>query len=255
MAVVYVGGVGGRVGGRACHIAKITSTGAGDEPSPQVRPPPGARLTDDEEDVLCVHLVRRRGRRAGERAGKGAQTGQATLPALARRQSEPPAHLEACATCQARPPPGRHRDKGARAPPRPGSRAPTLLLPPLRRTVINSPRGFLRPPFSGTLTCVPSSIFSSACCTPSPLTSRVIVTPALARGRAGRGVINRGWAQRRGPQLPCVLPRLNSRTDARSQALGTGRSPPGRLRTPWEPRPAPAAHPPRSSWPPCPPHQ
>mmetsp|Transcript_8766 Transcript_8766/g.25246 ORF Transcript_8766/g.25246 Transcript_8766/m.25246 type:complete len:210 (+) Transcript_8766:477-1106(+) len=38
----------------------------------------------------------------------------------------------------------------------------------------NSPRGFFRPPFSGTFTTVPSSIFSRACWTPSPLTSRVM---------------------------------------------------------------------------------
>mmetsp|Transcript_12269 Transcript_12269/g.29946 ORF Transcript_12269/g.29946 Transcript_12269/m.29946 type:complete len:232 (+) Transcript_12269:1475-2170(+) len=45
-------------------------------------------------------------------------------------------------------------------------------------TWMKSPRGFLRPPFSGTLTTVPSSILSSACCTPSPLTSRVTVKPS-----------------------------------------------------------------------------
>ena len=38
-----------------------------------------------------------------------------------------------------------------------------------------SPLGFLRPPFSGTFTVVPSSILSSACCTPSPLTSLVML--------------------------------------------------------------------------------
>lgn len=38
-----------------------------------------------------------------------------------------------------------------------------------------SPLGFLRPPFSGTFTVVPSSIFSKACCTPSPLTSLVML--------------------------------------------------------------------------------
>jgi hypothetical protein len=32
----------------------------------------------------------------------------------------------------------------------------------------------LRPPCGGTLATVPSRIFSSACCTPSPDTSRVI---------------------------------------------------------------------------------
>ena len=34
--------------------------------------------------------------------------------------------------------------------------------------------GCLRPPLGGTLATVPSRIFSSACCTPSPLTSRVM---------------------------------------------------------------------------------
>ena len=34
--------------------------------------------------------------------------------------------------------------------------------------------GCLRPPCGGTLATVPSRIFSSACCTPSPETSRVI---------------------------------------------------------------------------------
>jgi len=38
-----------------------------------------------------------------------------------------------------------------------------------------SPLGFLRPPFSGTFTVVPSSILSKACCTPSPLTSLVML--------------------------------------------------------------------------------
>ena len=38
-----------------------------------------------------------------------------------------------------------------------------------------SPLGFLRPPFSGTFTVVPSSILSRACCTPSPLTSLVML--------------------------------------------------------------------------------
>ena len=38
-----------------------------------------------------------------------------------------------------------------------------------------SPRGFLRPPFSGTFTVVPSSILRRACCTPSPLTSLVML--------------------------------------------------------------------------------
>ena len=40
--------------------------------------------------------------------------------------------------------------------------------------VRNSWWGCLRPPCGGTLACVPSRIFSSACWTPSPDTSRVI---------------------------------------------------------------------------------
>lgn len=45
------------------------------------------------------------------------------------------------------------------------------------RTATKLPPGFLRPPFSGTFTTVPSSIFSSACCTPSPAARR---PPSLA---------------------------------------------------------------------------
>ena len=44
-----------------------------------------------------------------------------------------------------------------------------------------SPRGFFRPPFSGTFTTAPSTILSSACCTPSPLTSRVMLTFSVLR--------------------------------------------------------------------------
>mmetsp|Transcript_33191 Transcript_33191/g.87224 ORF Transcript_33191/g.87224 Transcript_33191/m.87224 type:complete len:241 (+) Transcript_33191:1195-1917(+) len=44
-----------------------------------------------------------------------------------------------------------------------------------------SVRGFLRPPRSGTLTVVPSSILSKACCTPSPETSRVIAMASERR--------------------------------------------------------------------------
>ncbi len=40
--------------------------------------------------------------------------------------------------------------------------------------VRNSWWGCLRPPWGGTEAVVPSRIFSSACCTPSPETSRVI---------------------------------------------------------------------------------
>ena len=45
----------------------------------------------------------------------------------------------------------------------------------------NSCCGCLRPPFGGTLAIVPSMILSSACCTPSPETSRVIDGFSLLR--------------------------------------------------------------------------
>ena len=41
--------------------------------------------------------------------------------------------------------------------------------------------GCLRPPCGGTLATVPSMILSSACCTPSPETSRVIEGLSLLR--------------------------------------------------------------------------
>ena len=46
---------------------------------------------------------------------------------------------------------------------------------------MNSWCGCLRPPCGGTLAVVPSRIFSSACCTPSPDTSRVIEGFSLLR--------------------------------------------------------------------------
>ena len=56
---------------------------------------------------------------------------------------------------------------------------PTNAPPQMNRmlvvsTGVNSWCGCLRPPCGGTLATVPSRIFSSACCTPSPETSRVI---------------------------------------------------------------------------------
>jgi len=56
---------------------------------------------------------------------------------------------------------------------------PSNVPPQMNRMFIvsiwmNSWCGCLRPPCGGTLASVPSMIFSSACCTPSPLTSRVI---------------------------------------------------------------------------------
>ena len=41
--------------------------------------------------------------------------------------------------------------------------------------------GCLRPPFGGTLAIVPSMILRSACCTPSPDTSRVMLGLSLLR--------------------------------------------------------------------------
>ena len=57
--------------------------------------------------------------------------------------------------------------------------SPTKAPPQMNRmfvvsTGVNSWCGCLRPPCGGTLATVPSRIFSSACCTPSPETSRVI---------------------------------------------------------------------------------
>ena len=46
---------------------------------------------------------------------------------------------------------------------------------------MNSWWGCLRPPCGGTLAVVPSRIFSNACCTPSPDTSRVIDGFSLLR--------------------------------------------------------------------------
>ena len=57
--------------------------------------------------------------------------------------------------------------------------SPTNAPPQMKRMLVvsiwkNSWCGCLRPPCGGTLATVPSRIFSSACCTPSPDTSRVI---------------------------------------------------------------------------------
>ncbi len=56
---------------------------------------------------------------------------------------------------------------------------PTKAPPQMKRMLVVSMRmsscwGCLRPPWGGTLASVPSRILSSACCTPSPETSRVI---------------------------------------------------------------------------------
>lgn len=52
---------------------------------------------------------------------------------------------------------------------------PTMNRMSLVSRATISPLGFLRPPFSGTFTVVPSSILSKACWTPSPLTSLVML--------------------------------------------------------------------------------
>jgi hypothetical protein len=63
---------------------------------------------------------------------------------------------------------------------------PVKAPPQMKRMLVvsmatNSALGFLRPPRSGTLTTAPSSILSSACCTPSPETSRVIAMASALR--------------------------------------------------------------------------
>ena len=63
---------------------------------------------------------------------------------------------------------------------------PSNAPPAMKRTFvvsiwINSWCGCLRPPCGGTLATVPSRIFSKACWTPSPETSRVIETFSLLR--------------------------------------------------------------------------
>ena len=57
--------------------------------------------------------------------------------------------------------------------------SPTKAPPQMNRmfvvsTLMNSCCGCFRPPLGGTLAIVPSRILRSACCTPSPETSRVI---------------------------------------------------------------------------------
>ena len=69
--------------------------------------------------------------------------------------------------------------------PRRPTRSPTIFSSPAKAPAtmnstlvvsiwMNSWCGCLRPPCGGTDAWVPSRIFSSACCTPSPETSRVI---------------------------------------------------------------------------------
>ncbi len=63
---------------------------------------------------------------------------------------------------------------------------PTNAPPAMKRMLLvstcrNSCCGCLRPPFGGTFATVPSMIFRSACCTPSPETSRVIEGLSLLR--------------------------------------------------------------------------
>ena len=64
--------------------------------------------------------------------------------------------------------------------------SPANAPPTMNRTLVvsiwmNSWCGCLRPPCGGTDAVVPSRIFSSACCTPSPETSRVIDGFSLLR--------------------------------------------------------------------------
>ena len=66
------------------------------------------------------------------------------------------------------------------------SSRPTKAPPQMKRMLVvsicrNSWCGCLRPPCGGTLHWVPSRILSSACCTPSPETSRVIDGLSLLR--------------------------------------------------------------------------
>ena len=61
------------------------------------------------------------------------------------------------------------------------SSRPTNVPPQMNRMCVVSIwmyccSGCLRPPWGGMLAIVPSSIFSRACCTPSPETSRVMET-------------------------------------------------------------------------------
>ena len=63
---------------------------------------------------------------------------------------------------------------------------PANAPPQMKRMLVvsiwmNSWWGCLRPPCGGTEAVVPSRIFSSACCTPSPDTSRVIDGFSLLR--------------------------------------------------------------------------
>ena len=63
---------------------------------------------------------------------------------------------------------------------------PAKAPPQMNRMLVvsiwmNSWWGCLRPPCGGTEAVVPSRIFSSACCTPSPETSRVIDGFSLLR--------------------------------------------------------------------------
>ena len=57
---------------------------------------------------------------------------------------------------------------------RPANAPPTMNRMFVVSIWMNSWCGCLRPPCGGTEAVVPSRIFSSACCTPSPETSRVI---------------------------------------------------------------------------------
>src|SRR5665213_554713 len=64
---------------------------------------------------------------------------------------------------------------------KPTNAPPQINNIPLVSTRIYSCCGCLRPPWGGTLQTVPSNIFSNACWTPSPETSRVIETFSVLR--------------------------------------------------------------------------
>ena len=64
---------------------------------------------------------------------------------------------------------------------RPSKAPPQMKRMFLVLTWMNSWWGCLRPPWGGTLATVPSTIFKSACCTPSPDTSRVMEVFSLLR--------------------------------------------------------------------------
>ena len=132
-----------------------------------------ARLGQDRDEILMGELVDgRHDRQAADELGDQAVLdevlGQALLEELAVVAG---ALLDAIVAPKPTPPVPMRRSmtlsRPAKAPPQMNS---TLVVSIVR----NSWWGCLRPPCGGTEATVPSRIFSSACCTPSPETSRVI---------------------------------------------------------------------------------